>query len=43
MINYSVEGRAKQLLMQIPAFKDDMLQGGITLKIVLYCIMHSLA
>jgi hypothetical protein len=43
MINYTVEGRAKALLMQIPVFRDDANQGGVALKILLYCMMHALA
>jgi hypothetical protein len=43
MISYTIEGRAKALLKGIPAFNTDIGQGGVAFKILMYCIIHSIA
>ena len=43
MINYTIEGRAKTLLSSIPAFHADIKQGGTVFKVLMYCIIHSIA
>jgi hypothetical protein len=43
LITYTLQGRAKTVLQQIPFFDADIREGGSAFSILMYCVISSLA